>query len=1009
MSQHTHPAFQVRRTVVLDEDPDGMAAPADGLAPGACVASYEIVRELGRGGMGEVYLARDHELDRFVAVKLLAEQGIENLDRCLTEARATARCQHENIIVIHQVGEDHGRPYMVLEYLEGETLAEWLSRRRRVAVAQDPPAAIQRRENSQTTEDQHAAIAILRPVVRALVYAHERGIVHRDLKPANIMLTHTGGLKVLDFGIAKLRAIGARDGSLPGSAEPPVVPPSMEMLAQSMVVGTLPYMAPEQLAGGRIDHRADLWAVGIMLWELVIGVHPLVSLTPDELLHIAELDRPMPAVGEVAGMLGEIIERCLHKRVDERIGSAQQLLAALDAAAARLAPDRAQTSDGRRPEEAPARRAAGPWRRLSRLALGLAVPGLVVALVVEARSRASMAPAPEPPASSAPVEAPVEVVLADFVDQSGEPGMANALATAFRIGVEQSQHVRVMSVDKVRATLSLMRRPPTSHIDRALGLELCQRTGAGALILASITGIGARYVLAAEVITAENGASLAVESVEAGSRDRLLDALETLSLALRRRLGESREALKRDRRTLDKVTTSDIEALRLFTLGVTKKDQMASEDAVELLEQAVARDPDFAMAHAKLGVLYYYTFNQRARGRQHWQQALAHRDRLSDREALYVEGSAQWEGSPDKMLAVWHRYTALYPDDSIGFDNLGFVYWWYHNRFREAIDGFEKAVSRRPDNIRTLHDLGSVLIGAGRYDEAIAAFERAYAANPRLGRVGRADAYLAAGRHTEALAALQERQAVGTRNGQVDALERELTRLAIFADLDNARAAEAAAGHAIELARASGHPNDLSRALFARAALLDLRGDVPSLRAVLTELTRVLRSELSVSDDQQLMGRPVPQLALVGAVYARNRMISEAKQIRATLKPQLDAHDIVLWSAYVALLDGELSLALGDHAAAILTLRRGLGDADLFQLHGTLVRALRAGGFADEADSELRWLVAHRGQALVEWVDAFFGRELNMVDWARARNLVTPPGGARAAHGDAAPASSADN
>src|SRR5262249_40206265 len=154
--------------------------------------------------------------------------------------------------------------------------------------------------------------------------------------------------------------------------------------------------------------------------------------------------------------------------------------------------------------------------------------------------------------------------------------------------------------------------------------------------------------------------------------------------------------------------------------------------------------------------------------------------------------------------------------------------------------------------------------------------------------------------------------------------ERELKRLAIFAELGNTRAAEAASGHAIEITRANGRPDDLSRALFDRVALLEARGDVQALRAGLAELTAVLRSELSASDDQQLMSRPVPQLALVGAVYARNRMISEAKQIRAALKPQLDAHDVQLWNAYVALLDGELSLALGDRGAAILILRRGL-------------------------------------------------------------------------------------
>jgi tetratricopeptide (TPR) repeat protein len=454
-------------------------------------------------------------------------------------------------------------------------------------------------------------------------------------------------------------------------------------------------------------------------------------------------------------------------------------------------------------------------------------------------------------------------------------------------------------------------------------------------------------------------------------------------VALRRRLGESQAALAHGVRALDKVTTADLDALRLYTLGVRRMDDMANEDAADLLQQALARDPEFAMAHAKLGIIYYYMFKQRARGRWHWQQALAHPDRLSDREALYVEGSTQWDGSPDKMLSVWARYAALYPDESIGFGNLGYVYWWYHDRFRDAADAFQKAIDRRPDSFRVYHDLGSVLLGAGRYDEAIAAFERADMPNPRSTRIGRAAAYLAAGRHAEALVALQ---AVGMPNGQGNAVERELTRLAVFTDLGSWRAADASAGLAVELARTSNGDDDLACALFARAALVEARGGGRALRTLLAELAVQLRGELSVDDDRQLMSRPVGQLALVGAVYARSGMVSDAKQLRAALGTQLAAHDVLIWNAYVALLDGELALAQGDHPAAILALKRGLGHVDLFQLHGALVRALRAAGLTDEADSELRWLVAHRGQALVEWGHTVFGRELDLLDWAWARD-----------------------
>src|SRR5262245_48046042 len=217
---------------------------------GTRIGQYEIIRMLGRGGMGDVYLARDLRLGRLVALKLLTGPQSDLGERFLVEARATARCHHENIVVIHEVGEHARLPYMVLEYLEGQTLRQWL--RDRAATHGSPVRVPPAR-----------AVELVLPVVRALACAHDQGIVHRDLKPENVMLTRAGMVKVLDFGVAKLVA-----ASEPGRAEPA---PGAD---SSSLAGTRLYMAPEQATLGLIDPRADIWAVGIMLFELVAGAHP---------------------------------------------------------------------------------------------------------------------------------------------------------------------------------------------------------------------------------------------------------------------------------------------------------------------------------------------------------------------------------------------------------------------------------------------------------------------------------------------------------------------------------------------------------------------------------------------------------------------------------------------------------------------------------------------------------------------------------------------------------------
>jgi serine/threonine protein kinase len=319
--------------------PDALPAPPAPPAPMAVavegpatisgrIGQYEIIRALGRGGMGEVHLARDLRLGRLVAVKLLTGQCVRLTERFLAEARTTARCNHENIVVIHEVGEATeigGDPYMVLEYLEGRTLRQWLEEQTTLAVARGASM------HAHAPVPPGRAVELMLPVVRALAYAHERGIVHRNLKPENIMLTHAGTIKVLDFGIAKLLSAPEH---IEGTTTTPELLPSA--MSSSALIGTLPYMSPEQMNMGAIDHRSDLWAVGIMLFEMVTGRHPVPSLSMGDLMDATDDEVPMPSVRDRMpdiGPLCVVIDRCLLKNPQHRTASARELLAELEALA----------------------------------------------------------------------------------------------------------------------------------------------------------------------------------------------------------------------------------------------------------------------------------------------------------------------------------------------------------------------------------------------------------------------------------------------------------------------------------------------------------------------------------------------------------------------------------------------------------------------------------------------------------------------------------------------------
>ncbi|MEZ4365733.1 MAG: protein kinase [Kofleriaceae bacterium] len=289
--------------------------------PGAHIHHYELIRELGAGGMGAVYLARDQRLGRKVAIKILQSQAPELAQRFLIEARATARCHHENIVVIYEVGQvGANQPYMVLEYLRGQVLTDLISNARRL-----PPAR---------------AVEIMVPVVRALACAHEQGIVHRDLKPDNIFVTESGTIKVLDFGIAKVFEGGA---PVDGSSAAIKLPDARDLgddtgggLTQAgTIMGTLKYMSPEQWGiGVEIDARTDIWAVGVMLFRMLAGRHPLWPMEGNELVVTAMLEQPMPRLREVAPdvpkALADVVDRCLLKVKERRYANSRELLAALE-------------------------------------------------------------------------------------------------------------------------------------------------------------------------------------------------------------------------------------------------------------------------------------------------------------------------------------------------------------------------------------------------------------------------------------------------------------------------------------------------------------------------------------------------------------------------------------------------------------------------------------------------------------------------------------------------------
>ncbi|MEZ4362026.1 MAG: protein kinase [Kofleriaceae bacterium] len=306
-----HP-HTVRLEVAAPSREAAPVGPAPSLQAGVLVRSYELVRPIASGAVGSVFLARDLRLGRRVAIKFLisSDPGIGR--RVLVEAQATARCVHENIVVIHEVGSWQGMPFIVLEYLDGPALS---------AVLRGGSLSVAR------------ALELIAPVIRALGCAHRAGIVHRDLKPDNVIVTRAGTVKVLDFGIAKLFH---SDLLAEHESVDPMTHEGYETLSgPGRVVGTLPYMAPEQWRGQEVDARCDLFAVGVILFRMLTGQHPSGSFAGKVLRAAALSPQEYPSLARVAPTLPPalvaLVDRCLRKAPEDRFPDADALLAAIEA------------------------------------------------------------------------------------------------------------------------------------------------------------------------------------------------------------------------------------------------------------------------------------------------------------------------------------------------------------------------------------------------------------------------------------------------------------------------------------------------------------------------------------------------------------------------------------------------------------------------------------------------------------------------------------------------------
>jgi len=643
---------------------------------------YTILAELGRGGMGEVYLAEDASLDRQVAIKLLPEEMYRDptaRSRFSREAKAAAALNHPYICSIHEVGETENRLFFAMEYLPGKTLRD--------RIAEGPLPLKQ-------------AFPIAEEIAEALQFAHEKGMIHRDIKPANIMLMEKGHAKVMDFGLAKQLTSAKKERALADL--------SVTLTDEGLAPGTPAYMSPEQLQGKALDQRSDIFSFGIMLYEMLSGVHPFKKKTGLTTISAILSEDPRPIAEFIQGMpepLQQIVGKLLAKNPSDRYQSMKDVQADLRKIEADLAP-------------APK---ILPFLKPVRLAL----TAVVVVLAVIAAAWLAKALFFKTPAKALAFQERDWILITDFDNQTGEQVFEGSLTTALTVGIQQSQYVNAFPPSRIQETLKRMRRTDAKKIDETIGREIALREGIKGMLACGISKVGDNYLLTAKIVDPDKQTSVFSDSSKAKGKEEVLKSLDELARKVRRALGESMAKISAQKMPLIKATTSSLEALNYYT----RSQKAPGETPFQLLKQAIELDPDFALAHSEMG-LKYYIIGNRAKGEEHFQKALSLLDRLTAREKLWIQAIVEdWRGNRDQGIQNYRAYLDQYPDDSQAWFRLGYAYL-LARQLEPGAEAFKRVIKLDSSDSSGYINLATCYRGLRKNEEALANYQKAFQLNP---------------------------------------------------------------------------------------------------------------------------------------------------------------------------------------------------------------------------------------------------------------------------------------